>query len=264
MLKSHMDAVEKSLVQISQVPSNAGHTLHRGTPREAFVRQFLEGHLSASVAIGTGEVIDAGSRPREKRNQFDVVIYRANYPRLDFGGGAYGFLIESVVATIEVKSLLNRKGVEDSVLAAHAVKQLVPHVNVALRSGWIPPKVVSYVVAYRGPARMATVHSWIAATHAKHDIPMPSWSQEGRLAVPGTALDGVVVLNKGFVKLDNTPLTLNNLANPAPCTHVICDSQDGNLLALFLALQEVSNNLEAVWLDAMPYLKSASFPVRFI
>src|SRR3990172_1939426 len=114
MLKSHMDAVETSLIHISQIPANAGHTLHRGTPREAFIKEFLEGHLSANVAIGTGEIIDAASQPNAPRNQFDIVIYKKNYPKLDFGGGISGFLIESVIATVEVKSTLAQRDMEQA------------------------------------------------------------------------------------------------------------------------------------------------------
>lgn len=91
MLKSHMDAVENHLVSIAKIPANSGHTLHRGTPREAFIKEFLEGHLSANVAIGTGEIIDSTSLPRAQRNQYDIVIYKKNYPKLDFGGGINGF-----------------------------------------------------------------------------------------------------------------------------------------------------------------------------
>jgi len=58
MLKSHMDAKENALVAISQIPENSGHSLHRGTPREAFIREFLEAHLPENVAIGAGEIID--------------------------------------------------------------------------------------------------------------------------------------------------------------------------------------------------------------
>src|SRR5712692_83027 len=104
MLKSHVDAVEGSLLETSKIPANSGHSIHKGTPREAFIRQFLEGHLSERVAVGTGEIIDANSKPKEQRNQIDIVIYKRDYPRLDFGGGINGFLVESVVATIEVKS----------------------------------------------------------------------------------------------------------------------------------------------------------------
>ena len=265
MLKSHMDAVENHLVQISQIPANAGHTLHRGTPREAFIKEFLEGHLSANVAIGTGEIIDANSQPRAQRNQFDIVIYKNNYPKLNFGGGINGYLIESVAATIEVKSVLDQAGIEQAVRAAYNAKQLVPNVTKSFSTGWVPPKVVNYVVAYDGPAQMTTVHSWISGAHAKHNIPIPTWTQQNRVAVPGTALDGVVVLNRGFVKLDNSPMTLNNPQNPAPGTHIICDSQNGNLLMLFLALQEVCDNIQGAWLNAVPYLQTARFPnVRII
>lgn len=33
MLKRHMEAIEKALVAISKAPANAGHLLHKGTPR---------------------------------------------------------------------------------------------------------------------------------------------------------------------------------------------------------------------------------------
>lgn len=87
MLKAHLEAVEQHLLAISRIPTNAGQMLHRGTPREAFVKEFLIGHLSARLAVGSGEIIDASSLPRKQRNQFDIIIYRADYPKIDFGGG---------------------------------------------------------------------------------------------------------------------------------------------------------------------------------
>jgi hypothetical protein len=87
LLKAHLEAVEQHLLAISRIPTNAGHMLHRGTPREAFVKEFLIGHLSARLAVGSGEIIDASSLPRKQRNQFDIIIYRADYPKIDFGGG---------------------------------------------------------------------------------------------------------------------------------------------------------------------------------
>ena len=259
MLKSHMDAVETSLIYISQIPANAGHTLHRGTPREAFIKKFLEGHLSANVAIGTGEVIDANSQPRASRNQFDIVIYKTNYPKLDFGGGINGFMIESVVATIEVKSVLDQAAIDQSVKAAHAAKSLTPNINTSFSTGWIPPRVLNFVVAYTGPAQMSTVHSWILNSHTSQNIPLPTWNPGNRVSVPGTALDGVFLLQKGFVKLDNLPMTLNTQQPPVAGTHVICDSNSGNMLMLFLALQEACDNVQGAWLNAIPYLQSVRF-----
>jgi len=144
MLKAHMDARENALVAISKIPANTGHSLHKGTPREAFIREFLTSHLPESVAIGSGEIIDASSVPRAKRNQFDIVIYKKNYPKLDFGGGIGGFLIESVVATVEVKSTITEQELEPAVLAARNAKSLVPNVTTSFSAGWTPPKVLNY------------------------------------------------------------------------------------------------------------------------
>lgn len=260
MLAAHMDAVEASLIQISKIPANSGHTIHRGTPREAFIKEFLENHLSANVAIGTGEIIDANSVPRAQRNQFDIVIYKRNYPKLDFGGGISGFLIESVVATIEIKSVLDQAAVDQSVVAAHNAKCLIPNVNVSFSSGWIPPRVLNFVVAYQGPAQMATAHNWILNTHTKNSIALPTWTSETKESTAGTALDGLFVLQHGFVKLDNAPLSLNIGPSAKPGIHVICDSPSGNLLMLFLTLQEACNNVEGAWLNPIPYVQTALYP----
>jgi hypothetical protein len=258
MLRAHLQAVESNLIQISQIPANAGHTLHRGTPREAFIREFLETHLSANVAIGTGEIIDADSQPRGQRNQYDIVVYKRNFPKLHFGGGVNGFLIESVVATIEVKSLLDETAVEKSLSAAHNAKRLTPHIDKVFSAGWTPPKVLNFVVAYDGPARMRTVHQWILNAHQAHGIPLPFWTEDNRTSVPGTALDGIFVLGKGFVKLDNTPFGLV-VETQATGMHTICDSTKDNLLFLFVLLQDACNSLEGAWLDAGAYLRHVSY-----
>lgn len=256
MLKSHMDAIENHLVSISQIPANSGHTLHKGTPREAFIKEYLEGHLSANVAIGTGEIIDASSQPGASRNQFDIVIYKRNYPKLDFGGGISGFLIESVIATIEIKSLLDQAAIDQSVRAANNAKQLTPNINRSFSTGWMPPKVLNYVVAYTGPAQMSTVHGWIMNSHRTLNVPLPIWTQENKTTIPGTTLDGVFLLNKGFVKLDNTPLTLNQSSNGI---YTISDSTSGNILMLFLCLQGACDNIDGAWLNPIPYVATARF-----
>ncbi|MCP4230290.1 MAG: hypothetical protein GY771_09105, partial [bacterium] len=152
MLKTHMDAKEQHLLAISQIPANAGHTLHRGTPREAFIREFLSDHLSERVAIGTGEIIDSQSLPRQQRNQMDIVVYRRDYPKLSIGGGISAFLAESVVATIEVKSVLDQAGTTTAVSSASNVKSLTRHSGTVMSSGWVPPAPLNYIVAYDGPA----------------------------------------------------------------------------------------------------------------
>lgn len=257
LLKAHMNAIENQLIATAQIPANTGHVLHRGTPREAFIRQYLESHISSNIAIGTGEIIDANSIPRAQRNQFDIVLYKKNYPKLDFGGGVSGFLNESVVATIEVKSILDQAAIDQSVNAAYNVKQLTSNKIGAFTSGWIPPKILNYVVAYSGPANMTTAHGWILNSHRNGNIPLPAWTAANKTSMPGTALDGVFVLNKGFIMLDNTPISLNT--NNAIGTHTICDDVSGNILMLFLCLLNACNNLEGAYLNPLPYVANARY-----
>jgi hypothetical protein len=172
MLKTHLDAVEDQLIATSRIPANAGHPLHRGTPRESFIKAFLEGHISAQVSIGTGEIIDATSTPRQPRNQFDIVVYRSDYPRLDLGGGINAFLAESVIATMEVKSLLTEKELEKAILSARNVKNLQRNVSFAMTSGYVPPGILSYVVAYDGPTQIATVYQWLKRIETKEAYPV--------------------------------------------------------------------------------------------
>lgn len=256
-----MDAVEDVLVALTRIQANSGHPIHKGTPRELFIREFLSDHLPSSVDIGTGEIIDSNSTPGQSRNQFDIVLFKKNYPKLHFGGSIFGFMAESVIATIEVKSTLDEKGIDQAVTAAHNVKSLMPSVNAGMRIGWLPPKPLSFVVAYDGPANMSTVGNWITTSHRENSIPFPVWNEENRTKTPGTALDAVFVLKHGFIKLNNTPLTLfdSDIINEKQFTNLIVDSAVGNLLMFFLILQESCSNLEATWLNPNPYISNVKF-----
>jgi hypothetical protein len=264
MLKEHFDAVERRLIATSQIPANSGHTLHRGTPREAFIREFLTGHLSERVAVSTGEIIDSNSAPRERRNQFDLVIYRRDYPKLDFGGGINAFLAESVVATIEIKSVLDRGGINQSVTAASNAKVLNRNFVNAFTAGYQPPSILNYVVAYDGPARMETVRDWISAAQREAGVDEPALppTGAGRASVASPGLDGVFVLGKGYWYFDNTPMGLINDAVRAAHPElrwVYADTPENNLLLLFLFLTNAVSGVSGSWLNALPYLENINF-----
>lgn len=265
MLKSHIDAVENHLLSISKIPANSGHSLHKGTPREAFIKEFLVNHLSERVAIGTGEIIDANSKPNQPRNQIDIVIYKRDYPRLSFGGGISGFLAESVVATIEVKSTLDKEDIEESIRTAIKVKQLKKNIVQSFFTGYVPPNILSYVVAYDGPARMQTVAKWINSAHLSQGVVLPQLpcTLEQRLQVASPSIDAVFVLGKGFVHFDNTPMGFINdeIRSQFPNKKwLIADSSNGNLLLLFIFLTQAVSGVSASWLDPIPYLSSFSIP----
>lgn len=259
MLKSHINAVENHLLAISRIPANTGHSLHKGTPREAFIKEFLTSHLSERVAIGSGEIIAAESKPNQARNQIDIVIYNRDYPKLDFGGGIRGFLAESVVATIEVKSTLDKAAIEQSVRTAATVKGLARNIVQAFSAGYQPPSILSYVVAYDGPAKMDTAYNWILSAHASQGIVSPNLpvTSDQRVQMPSPSIDAVFVLGKGFVNYDNAPVGFINdqiRAQNPDIKWFIADSPDGNLLMLFLFMTQAVSGVSGSWLNPLPYL----------
>lgn len=154
MLKSHLDIREDLLLRIAKIPSISGHPLHKGLPREVFVKEFLAEHLGENIAIGSGEIIDAQSRPGEARNQVDIVIYRKDYPKLHFGGDSHAFLVESVIATIEVKSKITKERLRKCIKSAYNIKSLERNLLTPSANEYTPPHVINYVVAYDGPTKM--------------------------------------------------------------------------------------------------------------
>lgn len=261
MLKTHLASIEKTLITQAIVQESTGHTIHKGTPREFFIRDFLENHLSANVAIGTGEIIDSLSKPGQQRNQYDIVIYYKNYPKLNFGGNISGFLIESVVATIEVKSNLTENELHKAIKAAKNCKNLHPNVESSFISGYLPPKPLNYVVAYDGPASMQTVYGWLPKIFSDENIntvKLPI-NQFERIDTPSHSIDGIFVLGKGFLYYDNVPFGfINDEARQQKPDIKWCfaDTNAGSLLLFFLFLQKATQNSQTNWLNPLPYLSN--------
>lgn len=256
-----MDAVEQSLLATSRIPANSGHTLHRGTPREAFIKEFLAGHLASSLAVGTGEIIDSQSLPRQQRNQHDIVIYKSNYPRIDLGGGVNAFLAESVVATIEVKSLLTKQELATAISSAANTKNLVQNFRTAFVAGYVPPNILSYVVAYDAPQKAETVKNWLIDEEKRLNINqklLPKTFSE-RLNVKNEGIDGIFCLGKYSIVFDNSPMSFipDTMRQALPeAKHWVLEEGDGNLMILFFLLTQAGANLTAQFPDLGTYLRN--------
>lgn len=222
LINEHFSAIEKTLLAAKEIQETVGHSLHKGTPREAFVRGFLQDHIGTRFGIGTGEIIDCLSKSKAPRNQIDIVVYDDAYPRLSLGGGISSFLIESVRATIEVKSTLTKEDLINSAIAGENIKNLVN-----LPGGErlnLPPR--RFVVAYSGPKNIDTVFGWLvqhyknAALHpSKYSAQCESYAHgEGEIpreVYRSSTLDGIFILGMGFVLFDGFSFTLGPVyANP--------------------------------------------------
>jgi hypothetical protein len=286
MLQAHMDAMEDTLLQQRRISKNSGHPLHVGSPREAFVQTYLRNHIGENIGIGSGEIVNHESLAGEPRNQHDIVMYRSEYPKLHFGGNIDAFLAESVVATIEVKSTLTENNLKDAVVAAAKLKQLKQSF-VARRAtcakcgqpcqecghGYLdgfhnPPSVRSFVVAYGGVVKMATVYKWITNIHTKLNIVAPALPPTGgeRVRVPSPSIDAIVVLGRGIIYFDNAPIGWlhDTVRQTNPWIRwVWYDITKGSLLVLFLHVITIAGGMYYRWVDPLPYLSGVEYALGF-
>lgn len=260
MLQEHMNRMENALISNSNIQNTSGHSLHKGTPRENFIKIFLESHLPQNVSIASGELIDAQSMPGQKRNQFDIVLYRKNYPRIKYDENIFAFLIESVVATIEVKSTLKEEDLEKAIKAAHNAKSLQPSWTTSFYSGHIPPKPLNFVVAYDGPENASTLKRWIDNSHTNLRIKVDNLPLESdqRASTASPSIDGVFILKKSFIYYDNTIISHAHeirKENPSK-SWVASTGENGALLMFFLLLLSATSNVDGRWLDPMGYISN--------
>lgn len=99
--KSIAKVLESSFAVSSSI---ADHKTILGDARESFIRDVLQRFLPRNISIGSGQIVDAEGGISK---QIDLIIYRNDFPILRTFGSADVYLIEGVVATVEVKSQLN-------------------------------------------------------------------------------------------------------------------------------------------------------------
>lgn len=92
-----------------------------GKIREAVVRDILERFIPATAQVGTGQVMDSLGK---LSSQVDIIIARGSAPAIRFDGNLAAFLYETVLATIEVKSMLYRDKLHESLDNSRSIKEL--------------------------------------------------------------------------------------------------------------------------------------------
>ena len=188
MLQSHLNTIEKSLIALSKISRLSGHPVLQGNPREILIRDFLCSHLPSNLEIGQGAIIDVNSQLNQKKRQNDVIIYRRDFPKINLSKDDNVYFVEAVMATIEVKSYLNNNSFKSACETNKINKSLnrPPAVH-GFIGGWIPPHILSYILAYDGPKNMETIVNWIQAIQG-HD----QFNAENMF-------DMIVVLGKGVL-----------------------------------------------------------------
>jgi hypothetical protein len=126
-----------------------------GGAREHFIKEILSTFLPKGVVVGSGEITDGERRS----GQQDVIIYRSDFPVLTGFGGVNTFLIEGVIATIEVKSDLSTGSPIGIISANKNVASVLSLTNTALKIKGTAEEfanlmrvhtVKTYIVGYKG------------------------------------------------------------------------------------------------------------------
>ena len=108
-----------SSFEVSSSISN--HATILGDSRENFIRDILEKFLPSNVIIGTGQIIDSFDNMSK---QIDIIIYRNDFPILRTLGSSDIYLLEGVIATVEIKSRLNEEKLFEALENCKSVKDL--------------------------------------------------------------------------------------------------------------------------------------------
>jgi hypothetical protein len=165
-----------------------------------------------------------------------------------------------------VKSRLTKKDLEQSILTARKVKALEQTHFIQPEDLFRLPGIISYVVAYNGLKKMNVVHRWIKEIYKRHGISEPAMGStwQKRIKIPSTSLEGIFVLGKGHLYLDNAPINLFNdddRRQQPTMRWFMADQEQGNLYFLFLLLTQAITVASASQFNPTPYVQG--LPSRY-
>ena len=123
LIQEHSSAMVRALAERGQAVKGLEHKVTKGQLRELFVTQLLGSFLTSQFGIGSGIIINQKDK---QSNQTDVIIYgKRILPPFIIEQNVGIYPAESVLATVEVKSLLRKKELEDSNKAAEKLRTVV-------------------------------------------------------------------------------------------------------------------------------------------
>ena len=213
LLNDYFKRIQEVLTAEGRAAMSFRHGLNRGLIREAFIRQFLSNNLPGMWRVGTGEIINRLSQTGDHpRPQIDAVLHDNRRPHLPLAGEMDLFFVESVSTTIEVKSHLEKEDlVKSGRAAAHIKKMAIESFQERSRlrtHNERLPFPYAFIFAYDGPKNISTVLNWVNQLASEPD------SDDGLFTLANASLgdrsgrnhkfvDGIFVLNRGFVVIDS-------------------------------------------------------------
>jgi len=257
-VKSYFADIEKTLLALSGVAGNAGHSVITGSAREYFVKEFLSRHISPMWNVGSGEIIHHETRTPDKRNQIDAVIYNGQVPQFEYSPGCSAFLVEGVSVFIEVKTKLTRERLKTAISTTRRIKKYPRKVTQRLNpTGLIRnPRLYSFLVAFDG-CRIKTLVRWLNEVHEELGISfneLAATTPRERWNYSNPSIDGVFILNQGYVHLDTAPFSSAIEEKEARPDCIWQCGDENTLMLLWIYVNEVNKMLAWNQFDLLSYL----------
>lgn len=157
MLLYNIESMAKKMsIDYQEVTNHIEHMGLRGGSRENILREYIRQLLPQKFAVGNGIVTDVNGT---QSKQQDFFVYDAfNSPIFLHMESSCVIPVESVYATVEVKSTLNKETLKQSIENIKSVKQL--EVTVLKNSMFIPAQynfILGTVFSYTSDSSIETV-----------------------------------------------------------------------------------------------------------
>ncbi len=250
IFNSHFTAIRQRLTAEGEIARAFHNKTNKGNIRETFVREMLDSSTPGFCSVGSGEIIHRDMEPDAKRNQIDVILYNGRFPKLPGADGVDLHFVETVSSFIEVKSKLTKGDIRQ---AAQVSKRIKSYPNVPPQhfspAGMVKtPRPYSFLFAYDATAtNMKTIQKWMKEIASEDDYNIVGLTQAEAKHMPffpHLFLDGVFVLNKGYVHLDAMPWVSAREQNPdIPTDHIWVYRENHELEVLWAAINMISEKL---------------------
>jgi hypothetical protein len=193
-VREHFRKLTSVLTSRAAQAGTVDHAVTVGTLREIIAKDFLRPILPRHFEIMSGKVIDSTG---QKSSQQDCMIVDQRMPFIDVGSSDTAVVIaESVAATVQIKSFLNKGELLSALQAAETTKSLKRLGTLEYSKGPatvqapLPFPILSYIFAFDGNSPDTIASHVNDFAHGALD----GKSHDGRMIV-----DGICILNKGLI-----------------------------------------------------------------
>lgn len=237
MLKDILASVSKKMqIDFAEITSKIQHNGEKGTAREFLLEKYLKSYIPEKYCFSKGTIVDSKD---EQSRQVDIIIHdKFLTPFLVDEDNTKIVPIESVYATIEVKSTLTKEELKKCIENIESVKRLEKNTI----TGYSMP-TAGMVFAYDSDASLETVY--------KNLIEMSNNIGADR------RINCICILNKGIIlPIDKKGMRDITLFPNTNTIYGLFNNENEALLLFYLVLIQVLNSIAIFPPNMVAYAQS--------